>query len=513
LKGIYVNVPDAADRIAAFDHLLGIESCIAVERRAGLGDIVISYRSSDWPHGPVFSDPSNNLFAAVSGWLSFRGRLGDLRGLALALFDAKTDAQRSAVLTGIDGGSFVLLTGDPSGYRIITDPFGLHPHYVCGPSATPRIAPAPSFLKSPPTNESASVPILKAMNHAVGNHTGYAGIERIPPGAIITGSECYYYFDYTPAGFDPGELIQELRFASELFAERKRLLPLSGGLDSRLLLATGSFDLGYTFGPSAHGDRPIARQFRQYFTDGYDEFSLLDLEYPATLKKAAAIMFDGLCPHPFSEILAVFRRLSRRWGADLVLFDGYLGDVLTRWSWLNMATRRDQLLRPFPAIRLRGASAGTILRQRYGTVTDNAYEIIADAYANIPVGQNLDPLRRLIIFEILFGRGARYIVNGNSIMGGQFFTSVQPFFFPKVFRRLFAIDPRNGVGLNALHQLWKTLPLSMRRPRTSDGHVLAYPPVVNRLFTLQHAVLKKLLPGRFQDYGDELPHIPWKTAQ
>ena len=512
MKGLYVDVPDASALIKGFDSLLGLESCLAFHRHDLIGDVVVSYHSHDWPHGPIFTDPSRQLFAAASGWFSFKGRFGDLRGLALALSDARTHDQASRVLAGIDGGSFALLLVEPNGYRFISDPFGLHPHYISRTLGRVRLAPSPFFVKGTGVIDPAALRILDRMNHLVGNLTSYVGVERLPPGAIVDQAGAYFYFDYTPTQFDPAEVIKELGAVSDMFADRSKLLPLSGGLDSRLLLATGSFERGFTFGPSDKGDRPIARRFRKRFTKDYDEFSFLDLEYPQQLMTAADMMFDGVCPQPFREILAAFVRLVRRWGSGLAMFDGYLGDVMTRWSWLNVPTLRNQLLRPFPMLRLSGAQDSELLRQRYAPVDPSDYRLVVEAYAAMPVGRSLEPLRRLLLFEILYGRGARYIVNGNCIMAGQFFTCVQPFFFPKIFRCLFAMDLRRGLGLNALHDLWKRLPKDLRQTRTLQGYAPGYPAQLSRLLWFKSGVLKKLQPRLFQDYNDELCHVRWEIS-
>jgi len=512
VKGLYVNIPEASAQIEKFDALLGLKPCLASLHHDQVGDIVVSYHSLDWPGGPVFTDPSLQLVAVASGWFSFRGRVGDLRGLALALSGTPTHDLASRVLSDIDGGAFTLLLIDSSGFRVISDPFGLYPHYINRAMKGLNIAPSPYFLKGSASADPSALRILGRMNHLIGNLTSNADVERLPPGAIVDQKGAHFYFDYTPTEFDPKEIIQDLCAATDLFRTRNRLLPLSGGLDSRLLLATGSFEYGYTVGPTDHGDRPIARRFRGRFTKAYDDFSFLQLEYPQRMMAAAKLMFEETCPKPFREMLAVFARVRGHWGSGLVLFDGYLGDVLTRWSWLNLATRRDQLLRPFPTLRMIGSRDYTILRQRYATVETEDFHTIADAYATMPVGRTLEPFHRLVLFEMLYGRGARYIVNGNSIMAGQFFTSVQPFFFPRIFRRLFAIDSNSGLALSALHDLWKHLPKDLRMTRTLDGYAPGYSPLLNRLLSFQNSIMKRLRPSQFQDYGDELKQVQWEAT-
>lgn len=513
MKGLYLNIPNAAALIQCVDHLLGVETCVASAFHGAAGEVVISHHPADWPDGPVFSDPSRELLGASSGWLSFRGKAGDLRALVLALSNAVTDEEKSRVLEDVDGGSFVLLLAQGSHFRIISDPFGLHPHYVRRAPGPVRLAPSPFFLKGAAAADQDQLLILDRMNHLVGDSTAYPDVTRVPPGAIVDRDRAHFYFDYTPTVFEPREIVKDLGSIARSFEGRRRVLPLSGGLDSRLLLATGTFECGFTFGPQDRGDRPIARRFADRFDQGYDEFSLLDLEYPGRLAVAAKVIFDGTCARPFRELLSVFARLVENWGGDSIFFDGYLGDVLTRWSWLNVPTLRDQILRSLPGLRIAKARDIELLRQRYAEVPPDSYRKVLDAYSQMPVGRHLDPLRRMVLFEILYGRGARYIINGNGIMAGQFFTSVQPFFFPRVFRRLFAMTPRAGLGFDGLRELWALLPSDLSHARNLEGYAPAWPAEISRVVWFVNTVLRKLAPRAVRDYGDELRQVRWEPER
>jgi hypothetical protein len=275
-------------------------------------------------------------------------------------------------------------------------------------------------------------------------------------------------------------------------------------------LATGSFDYGFTFGPEGSGDRPIARSLRHYFKRDYDAFSLSDLRYPDRLAKAADVMFDGICPAPFREILAAFERLVSHWGSGLAFFDGYLGDVLTRGTWFNLPSIADRLIRPFPGLRLWRANPDAILRSRYAELDDEAYREVVDSFDAMGEGLEVPPLTRVLLFEMLYGRGARYIVNGNATMAGQFFTPVQPFFFPSIFRQLLAIPPYELLSFRALHALWRRAPDDLRRLPTLDGYAPSWPPAMSRVTWWLHSLLGRLKPS--QTYSDELRLVSWERA-
>ena len=508
MKGLYVNIPYATSLVAAFDKLLGVRSCTGTFCHPSIGTIVLSFRPSDWPDGPAFESPDRQLLAIASGWLSYRGRLGALRDLVLALANTDSSEDVITVLRGIDGGAFLLLIADRRGTTLITDPFGLHPHYIRRDSPLLQLAPAPSFLRTEETLPDSPMSILiNRLNHPVGDRTAFADIVRLRPGRIHRGNRSDAYFPYEPLPFHVDAIWEEFRRLRACFARRPTLLPISGGLDSRLLLASGPFDYGFTFGPEHTGDRPIAKAFRRHFTRGYDSFSLTDLQYPKRLAEAARLMFDGVCPMPFAEILAVFSRVALNWGSDCVLFDGYLGDVLTRGSWFNLPSWCDRVMRIFPRLRVSRLRADTTLRRRYAAVDDETYHEVARAFEDMTEGASCPPLTRLLLFEILYGRGARYIINGNGIMAGQFFTSVQAFFWPGIFRRLLSLSPYDLVSFRALRALWASAPPDLRSAVSLDGYAPIWPPSLSRLGWLVVALSRSVTVRR--TYSDELPLITW----
>jgi len=443
MKGLYLNVPAARERATRLDALLAAPSAIATAEHQG-HSLLVDYHPRDWPAGPIHCNLAADLTAAGSGWFHFRGRFGNLSGFAEAFAHARTLEERKALAAEIPAGAFVILILRGASGWLVTDPFGLHPHYSAGETPFARLAPSVYFFGDDesgafPADESLTA-ALEVQNHLFGNYTTYAGIRRLDPGTITSATKVVRYFDYqrreSPAAADIAQAanasshrgagsvlgrapLARLGEVMGLFAERRRILPLSGGLDSRLLLASARFDYGYTFGPAESGDRPVARRYANHFED-YDEFSLLELDYPARLRAAGRQVFSGTCARPFVELLAVYRRLAERWGGGCLFFDGYGGDVLQRALYLTSGGLRGSAAKMFPHLTRARFDPLVLLNRRYPGLDHDARKLLVKTYHQMSEDWDLDPLRSVTLFELLYGRGSRYVINGGTILSQEF---------------------------------------------------------------------------------------------
>ncbi len=517
MKGLYFNIPGALAIAANDDRLLGASGEIAHASHHG-HEIVVSHRAADWPDGPILKDEKKDLTIAGSGWLLLQGKLGNLRALAdgfLSATDALTadgvllpttsgEALRAWV-NQIEAGAFVVLILRGSERWLLTDPFALHPHYHRTDDPLKEIAPAPRFLLPPPRGDARSTrggrdssgsraaeeiisgfsgshkavdPSLfrglERQGHLFGNYTAFRGIERLSPGMLYGPQGTLSYFDYGAAELErPAEigpsLLASMQGVLDQLQPRPRLLPLSGGLDSRLLLILGKMDYGYTYGPRHTGDRPVARRFAGGFGE-YEEFSLLDLDYPQELFTAGRHMFEGVCAKPFLELLPVYRRLHQRWGSRSPLFlDGYCGDVLQRGIYLTWGGVRGSLAKLVPYLGRRRFDPHRRLDERYPALDDPIRRLLHESFDRESRSWAVDPFRKVTLYELLFGRGARYTLNGGTILSGQYFTPLQPFLFHDAFRLLWSLDLADVTSYKALRQIWLGLPKHFSAVRTYSG--------------------------------------------
>ena len=372
------------------------------------------------------------------------------------------------------------------------------------------MAPSPHFIKEGRQQDPELCATLERQDHLFGNLTAYADIRRLEPGAIITPGRADAYFNFLPDSRGARPLQEVLRQALALFQGRKRMLPISGGLDSRLLLACGDFDYGYTFGPAETGDRPVARRFAGCFAD-YHELSLMDLEYPGRLREAGRQLLDGVCARPFVELLPVYRHLHRRWGAGCRFFDGFGGDVLQRALYLTHGGIVGGLAKLFPWITMHAFDPLRLLRRRYAGLPPGAADRLIETYYRKTEPWDLDEPRKLTLFELLYGRGARYIINGGTILSGQYFTAVQPFLIPAVFRAFGTIDPYDALTYRALQDLWRQLPEGFSQVPTYSGFKPVWHHNLARAVMLAVKGLGRLsVYRRSISYERERSRITWK---
>lgn len=508
MKGLYLNVEGARARVERLARTIGAPTAIATASHDDLGEVLVDHHPADWPGGPVLDDPGTDLFAAASGWFVFRGRLGDLDGFARAFAAAAEKNVEAQVAREVSAGEFVLLLVAGGERYLVTDPFGLHGHYFVDGDTFGTLAPTAAHVKGDRGTDPVPAAIVRKMDRLYGNLTAYTGVERLEPGAIITQTGVERYFDYSAPGGELADVPALLAKGLEPFAGRTRVLPLSGGLDSRLLLAACGAEKGYTFGPADTGDRPVARLFADRFDD-YWELSFLELEYPERFQEACRMLLDGTMHAPFNELLVVNARLFERWGDGCVLLDGFCGDVLQRGTYLTCGGVRGSLAKLVPWLTTRDFDPMTVLRGRTAALSDEEFELVARTYRETTGGWTMDDLHKLLLFEIVYGKGTHLTTQGG-IMAGQYFTNVRPFFVHEVFRALFSADLADAMNHRTLAAIWSKVPPEYTGPRTYSGYRPTGHPHLGRASMLVHKALARWGLGPTVNYTSELGSVVWR---
>ncbi len=510
MKGLYLNIPNVFDRLRRESGELGLPLTLSTATH-GTDEIAISHHPQAWPEAPVHKDERAGATVTASGWLIYRGRLGDLKQLAGDLLAAGDDESQARVLAGIDAGAYLLLVCTPRERYLVTDPFGLHPHYYHGSDPFSALAPAPTYVRGPEEPDPLLMQTLETQDYLVGNLTAYTNVRRLEPGCIIRDRGRQSYASYTHGEWGPAATLERLRAALGFFSPlRPRILGVSGGLDSRLLLSQGTFDFGFTFGPPDTGDRPIARRFRECFHD-YVEFSLHDVEHLCRRAGIARDWFDGICARPFVELLGVFASIHRRWGPGGFFFDGYIGDALQRALVLTSGGLYGSFAKLFPVLTMHRFHPHRLLRRRYRGVPSQVVDRIIDTYERKSAPWSVDAPRKMLLFEILHGRGARWALNGGGTLAGQYFPSIQPFAVPAVFQAFLGLDPSQALSYRGVAELWRCVDARFSRVPTYAGYRPAWPGHLSRATLLAVKGLgKKGLTKRARSYESELPGIQWR---
>jgi len=506
MRGLYLDVPRAQERVRALGARLGVRPTIA-EIRDGARSILINHHPLVWPEGPIYQ--GQGILAAASGWLVYDREVGALGKMAEAFAAAMRSGGVFTSLDRLTGGAFLVYLRIDDREFLVTDPFGLHPHYGFEGDRLSRIAPVPSFLDEGPSPRPELASMLERQGHLFGNLTAYEGIVRLDPGSIITREDVTPYFDYWKEEGDLTDLLPTLRTVIDLFAGRPKILPLSGGLDSRLLLAAGRFDKGYTFGPAATGDRPVARRFSGHFSE-YREFSLLDIPHSEEMCEASGSMFAGVWATAKTPLLGVYRHLHDLWGGDYLFCSGYAGDVLQRGTWLTSGGIQGSLAKLLPALTLRGFDPYRLLRRRYAKLSDREFDWVAAAFDQFLGSTGSNAMKRVVLFEILYGRGSRFIHNG-TILASQYFPAFEPFFFPQVFWNLFPKPEDDKLNYRVLKEIWESVPKEFSDVITYSGYKPIWNSHRSRAAMLATKALAKAgVYRRAKAYDSEIPNIRWE---
>ncbi|MCG8536631.1 MAG: hypothetical protein MI808_16205, partial [Pseudomonadales bacterium] len=364
MKGLYINIPSAEEKVSTFADTLRAPIHIEQVRTPSGQHILVDNHIENWPQGAIHNDQNSGSVIAASGYLVYKDVLGNLQQFLTDFVAAENQAKRLSVCDQIQAGSFVIYIETPNNHYLITDPFGLNPHYQDKQSASLIVAPVPTFVAPDRETDTALCRIIEKNRHLFGNLTGIVDVERLEPGALIHNTGLDFYFNY----FSDADTLENTRQLMEkglgYFSERKKILPLSGGLDSRYLLSVAKMDYGYTYGPEQTGDRPIARTFSKLFEE-YREFSLLDFSYPKPLQEAGDGIFKGTVGRPLSELLVLYQDCCNRWGQGCVFIDGYMGDTLQRGIYFNITGAKGVLFRILPGLMFRFSSPEQLLLARY----------------------------------------------------------------------------------------------------------------------------------------------------
>ncbi|MDG9669489.1 hypothetical protein ONV78_17245 [Hahella sp. CR1] len=510
MKGLYINVTNAKAEVELFSSSIGAPSDIH-EFDSPLGaHILVDVHRANWPEGVAYADEASRSLAVGCGHFVFNGRLGNISEFARAFFRAETEEERTAVCSLIEAGSYLFYIETGGEYYLVTDPFALVPHFQDVQSETLRVAPAPCYIADDKDVDPVLQNILNIKRHLFGGYTLFKGVERLEVGAIMSRDRTSFYFDYLNGSGDLHNVNEKMRKGMGIFGDRKKILPLSGGLDSRYLLSLGKTHYGYTYGPANTGDRPVARKFAGFFDD-YREFSLLDLSYPKLSQQLGEKMFKGLVSRPLSELLVVYRHFYEAWGDGNLFVDGYLGGTLQRGYYFNIESTWGTLFRIFPSLMFRFITPEDLIRYRYRQLDAAGKELLLNNFHAATARFNCDGWKKIFLYEALYGRSGRWITHGGCVMASQFFTPVQPFVFFDVFRTFMSLDVRKFNSFSLLSPLWKTLPKGLSDVATLDLYRPLWPAMLNRCLHVASRTTDKLsLSNRFDNYKEELPKVQWE---
>lgn len=292
-------------------------------------------------HGEVYNSPE------------LAGYLGVERPTIKSIADGPNLVARGLEREGMQfveriNGSFVLLAWYPREKKLYlaNDRFGLRPHYYGWSGETLLVSPTVaaihrSWNRQAKINRAGTVEFF-AFEQLMGNKTMVEDISLLPPASICRlerGSlktNNYWDFPYPdkPLAAPEKELCEELQ-RKLLIAINRQIsancplgVPLSGGLDSRLLASVASQSISalpvFTFGDPNCMDRRFAAEVAQHI--GAEHFCVSpDSAHWMDNFRTSARLCDGMSPVLHAHILLLRSILTEKVG---VVLDGLAGDMI-----------------------------------------------------------------------------------------------------------------------------------------------------------------------------------------
>jgi len=445
-------------------------------------------------------DDESRSYICVSGWFLYKDKLNDLEQLFSDL-----DKKGKSALKNITGGVFIALFVKNGEFFIFNDPMGFSNHYYLVNENGIQLAPSIAVIERENENLEKVPSLVEFLNkrgHLFGDKTSYKNVFRLDAGCILCsdGKIEPYIELLTSKKINAEDVYKRVAQVINCFPEDKRHIPLSGGLDSRLMVACAKFTFGYCYGPENSADRPIARNF----SDDFEQFEEYEFDKPDK-KGNEALIYNEITETPSqflsADFLASYRYVSQFRPEANVVFDGYLGDTLQRGVWLYLGGIKGELYRFFPILyTLRPVTARYILSRRYGNLSPEVFELFYSDFQERTQNLDLDDYAKVTYYDFIWGRGARFVNNGALLMNGQFAHVVPVFSDPIIFSSLIKENFKQTIRFKMVDRIWKNIEQKYKSVKFENGYKVSTPNFLKPKLALMWRLLINYVPG-FQNYG------------
>jgi hypothetical protein len=300
------------------------------------------------------------------GWLSWAGPClagdalgGTVEGLGTALTGAKSEANTDRILSGVDGSFVLALSGPDGSLRVITDRLGTLHAYTTTVDGAVVIATSSAVLaalRDADWNLTSCREFL-ATGTVFGQRCLFRDIDKLPPASVLTfadGREAsrsrYWRIEDVTRTYDSKSDAAALADAlSTALNQVRRVYPhavldLTGGLDSRALLATAlrssvNFDT-VVCGHRDDADVVVAGRIAERFRLRHQHVEPATFESLDEIREVLPLCDGEYDLFEYARIAAIHTRLAAQYDASV---NGSNGELAKGYWW--------ELLFPFTGSR------------------------------------------------------------------------------------------------------------------------------------------------------------------
>lgn len=442
-----------------------------IELRAGDDNILLFYDENLWSScNPILEKENETLI--VSGWfINNSYKLNDIAWLYESLTEGK---DISLILDDIVSGVFVVYFRSGEHKVVFTDPFAISPHYYLMDDNN-RVIVSPSADEiSAGIKDKHLSKFLDEQGHLFGRYTSYENVYRFVPGEYLSKLNDELKLERKNLNLTNKEFLNEEVFMlsrkiNACFNKVETSVALSAGFDSRLIFATSSPEISYTWGPISSLDVKNAKILSNSRGVKHIHFDFRENEITEEARECCRFLFEGCVKDYNAQFYENYKFFARQSFAQNIAIDGYLGDVLQRGVYGTFSGKFGEVLKIFPYLTSVFLNSEDLIRRRYSKVSGDCIELVVDDFRERTKDLDcLDDLQKAIYYEFVYGRGLRYITTASVCMNGIFKTVVPTFASKYIFSTLVSNKFRDVICYSVFNEVWKHSP-QLEKNMISEG--------------------------------------------
>lgn len=463
----------------------------------------IYYDVREWKEDPILHNGEHTIM--LCGWFILNGKKNDLR----SLLERITNIGLAEALNEITLGVFIGLYRCGKNSYLFNDYLSLSHHFIRQKvDGSLQISPAINGFDSQALNRSEEMDDFISKNRYIyGDKTAYAKINRFPPGSILNVRQgnATRYFKLKDENLVEIEKIPSIiKEVVECWDKEERSLAVTSGFDSRLIYTQSDFKFIYTWGPCNSYDRKISKKLYDYKNDKDSNYRGISFLRSAAedLLEWNKFMLDGSMEPFDSNFIANYYYIGAESFTSHAAFDGYLGDVLQKGTFLFPKGTIGEIYKVFPWLfRYMKLDPESLLRRKYG-ITSKEHEVL-QLFKSFEEEYKLSNVySRLTLFEIMYGQGAKLTVNGCLLINGLFKIAVPVFMDRRILETLLATNWHDTLEHKTIKKIWKTVSIFEKKQMCESFYSVRTPSIIFPFVKVVGRFLNNKIPY-FYNYGKE----------